>query len=132
MTTDNLKFVRLAHLGKSDRAADQDQRLAVDQHGNYYLFDWSGSRPDLTDDGPLRVITEEPITLHVSHHDVWARVSVYCMRDMSRSGCSVSIAGLVKMFEIMRGRGDEVPEVEHDSDSIEAILTLKPKRTYRK
>lgn len=54
------------------RIADDDQRLWQGQGDDYYLADESGDRyriggnPDETDDGPCRILKEEPIQLYAN------------------------------------------------------------------
>jgi len=93
-----LRFTKVCHLGPTAREDDQDQRLAHDQHGNWYLYDWSGTAPDRTDDGPLRIQT--PIAgIQVGPNS--CSVPVMVTRHGSRSHVGVRPDGLLKLLRII-------------------------------
>lgn len=98
-----LEFTKICHLGEE---GEQDQRLAADQHGNYYLYDWSGDGPDKTDDGPLKMVMNEPIEIDLESCTV--RVLRAGTSRMSYVG--VTHAGTIKLLDTLRLRGaKEVP-----------------------
>ena len=110
----DLRFTLCGHLGKSSREKDQDQRLAFDQLGNWYLYDWSGGAPDRTDDGPLCVDFDEPI--QVSLTGCIARVVK--VRDNGRYNVHVSLHGMMRMIDKLREAGQQrMPKLVFDDDA---------------
>ena len=61
------KYKLLGHLGTK---REEDQRLAKDEAGNFYLYDWSGSSPDRTDDGPCMIDLSKPAKVGVKFADI--------------------------------------------------------------
>jgi hypothetical protein len=125
----DLTFTRCGHLGKSSRDEDHDQKLAVDQHGNWYLYDWSGDYPDTTDDGPLRVDLGRPIKVGVEG----CTVQVIAIRDADvdledkRYFVHVTHAGMVKMLAKLHEWGERaIPKVLLDEEDtrLTAIVEL--------
>ncbi len=120
-----VRYTRVCHLGKSNREDDHDQRLAHDQSGNWYLYDWSGNAPDRTDDGPLRIDFVKPIAIETYSSSLMASVPVIASdcRGGGRGGkyrVGVTLPGLVKMLQIIytipesRRSGDDADEwVQH-------------------
>lgn len=135
MTDKNLKFTFICHLGLSNREDDQDQRLSVDQHGNFYLFDWSGDSPDQTDDGPCMWDISRPITVSMGG----CHVPVLCLgREHPESFNGVTHAGMVKFLAEVAQRnpalGNLRMELSGFDDSasahqLRALLELGPRVT---
>jgi len=121
---EELEFTRVCHLGRSTLEDDHDQRLAVDQLGRWYLYDWSGNSPATTDDGPLRVLLGERVIVDGIRRCI---VVVEVVREGNRH-CQVSVrpSGVVKMLDRMRLRGEEhLPTVQFAPDyDLSAIVAL--------
>lgn len=90
-----LTFTYVCHLGKSTKEDDHDQRLAHDQHGNWYLFDWSSNSPATTDDGPCRYDLTRPISVGHDHS------SVPVINRGNKVWVSVTNPGLLKFLKIV-------------------------------
>jgi hypothetical protein len=114
-TEERTIFTRVCHLGKSNRDDDHDQRLAHDQHGNWYLYDWSGDAPDRTDDGPLRINFAKPITVDNTTYGQYLMARVQVTSNGRDYSVGVTVPGLLKMvriiFTIPESRGG-VPRAE--------------------
>jgi hypothetical protein len=72
--------------------APGDQRLA-ERDGAFYLFDNSGSSPDTTDDGPLRINREGFVYIYTDG----CAVPVFVERDRDESRVMVTHAGMRRL-----------------------------------
>ena len=84
------KYTKVCHLGTKHC---EDQRLAHDQDGNWYLYDWSGHSPDTTDDGPLRIDLSRAIEV-----DDYARVPVVTEDGRRTAWTGVELRNLPKLL----------------------------------
>jgi len=79
--------------------AKNDQRAAqCKQTGSMYLFDYSGSNPDKTDDGPLRFAYDRPIEVALKH----VSVPVWHERSNEIKHAFVSHAGLLRLVQLLQ------------------------------
>ena len=96
-----VRYTRVCHLGKSSREKDHDQRLAHDEAGNWYLYDWSGNAPDRTDDGPLRINFTKPIQIDNTTYGQHLMGRVPVLSGGREFKVGVTLLGLVKMLRII-------------------------------
>jgi len=88
--------------GHSQRYAEpDDNEYRAPELREVFVFDNSGSNPDRTDDGPLRVVLTEPFT--VSNNTF--SMSVIVERTGDRSRVMDDLEGLLPLLKKLRSRG---------------------------
>lgn len=111
MTTHH--FIR--HLGVRGR---EDQRLARDDEGGFYLFDWSGDSPTTTDDGPLRIELDKPLTVRLDGATATVRNEAGDLRS-----CGLTLIGAVNLVLELGGWGI-ILALRFEDDDAQTMMAL--------
>ncbi len=109
------------HVGDlCEETPKNELRLARSNHGDYYLFDWSGDSPDTTDDGPCRVLLRQPLVVDCTS------VSISVVKERSQLVChtSTSHTGAVRLLNLLTGCGAPTPDVSMASEDAGDLLSI--------